>query len=347
MKKILSKLKFIVKKEIHIFKYKKYKKRCNKEKKKEFLIFNTPIHGNIGDHAIIYAELKILKEKNILAYEIPTYYEKYCFDYIKKHVSEDAIIGITGGGFIGSQWMVEEDLVNKVVSTFKNYPIIIFPATFYFKNDSLGREELEKSKKIFSQAKDLTIFAREEKTYEFICKEYKNAKSYLVPDIVLSLKENFNEERNDILLCLRDDVEGKLNKNIKTEIYDIAKKYGSVKLIDTVEKYSIPIKNRDIQVKNKIKEFAKAKLVITDRLHGMIFASITGTPCVVLGNYNYKVEGVYQWIKEVDKNILFEKDIENINEDINNLLTQKMKQDENKEYNFKQLYDTLENIVKK
>ena len=88
MKKILSRIKFIIKKEICIIKYKKYKKICKKEGKKEFIIFNTPVHGNIGDHAIIYAEVKILKSMGILSFEIPTYHEKYYFDYIKKHIPQ-------------------------------------------------------------------------------------------------------------------------------------------------------------------------------------------------------------------------------------------------------------------
>jgi exopolysaccharide biosynthesis predicted pyruvyltransferase EpsI len=54
-------LKEKIKKIILISKYKKYKKYCKKNNQKEYLIFNTPIHGNIGDHAIIYAEYKLLE----------------------------------------------------------------------------------------------------------------------------------------------------------------------------------------------------------------------------------------------------------------------------------------------
>jgi len=38
--------------------------------------------------------------------------------------------------------------------------------------------------------------------------------------------------------------------------------------------------------------------VITDRLHGMIFAFITGTPAIVLPNNNGKIEHSYDWISE-------------------------------------------------
>ena len=50
------------------------------------------------------------------------------------------------------------------------------------------------------------------------------------------------------------------------------------------------------EIKEKMDDMRKSSLVITDRLHGMIFAVITGTPCIVFSNYNHKVKGTYEWI---------------------------------------------------
>ena len=47
-------------------------------------------------------------------------------------------------------------------------------------------------------------------------------------------------------------------------------------------------------------EISKRELVITDRLHGMIFCAITGTPCIVFSNYNHKVKGSVEWFKHLD-----------------------------------------------
>jgi pyruvyl transferase EpsI len=69
---------------------------------------------------------------------------------------------------------------------------------------------------------------------------------------------------------------------------------------DTVVPYVISYDMREYELEKKLDEFRSAKLVITDRLHGMIFAAITGTPCVALNNISKKVEGVYQWIKYLD-----------------------------------------------
>ena len=57
--------------------------------------------------------------------------------------------------------------------------------------------------------------------------------------------------------------------------------------------------NRKDCIRRKMQEFCRSELVITDRLHGMVFAAITDTPCIVFSNYNHKVEGVYQWIKHL------------------------------------------------
>ena len=59
-----------------------------------------------------------------------------------------------------------------------------------------------------------------------------------------------------------------------------------------------------------LNKYRKSQLVITDRLHGMIFAAITSTPCIALGNYNHKIKacsktlehlGYIQYIEDIDK----------------------------------------------
>jgi pyruvyl transferase EpsI len=47
--------------------------------------------------------------------------------------------------------------------------------------------------------------------------------------------------------------------------------------------------------------FRESKLVITDRLHGMIFCAITNTPCIAINNNNGKVKDVYfSWLKDLN-----------------------------------------------
>lgn len=315
MKKFLRNSRNKVKEMLWKSRYKRYKKICDKKGQREFLIFNTPIHGNLGDHAIIYAEIEMLKELNIEPFEIPTFEEQYIFNYIEKNVDKDADIAITGGGFIGSQWMAEMNLVNKVVETFFEHKIIIFPQTIFFKDDDEGKVELEKSIKNFKKVKNLNIFLREEKSYVFAKKNYENANVFLVPDVVLYLKCLYEYERKNALLCFRKDVEGVLNTEKKEEIKEmlLAQKVEIVET-DTVLEKCVKIKERKKELFVKVEDFAKAKIVITDRLHGMIFSAITNTPCITFSNYNHKIKGVYTWLNH--NNIIYKENTENLELDI-------------------------------
>ena len=50
----------------------------------------------------------------------------------------------------------------------------------------------------------------------------------------------------------------------------------------------------------KFKEFSGYKMVVTDRLHGMIFATVTNTPCIAFDNVSKKVSGVHAWINQLE-----------------------------------------------
>ncbi len=54
--------------------------------------------------------------------------------------------------------------------------------------------------------------------------------------------------------------------------------------------------SREMQVREKMEELASARLVITDRLHGMVFCALAGTPCIAMSSSNHKVRGTYEWI---------------------------------------------------
>ena len=84
-------------------------------------------------------------------------------------------------------------------------------------------------------------------------------------------------------------------------LYDAANKSGSqisiCGYLETSDK-SISEKSdtRLELVRIKMQRFAESQIVITDRLHGMVFAALTGTPCMVFANNHHKVMGTYDWI---------------------------------------------------
>ena len=77
------------------------------------------------------------------------------------------------------------------------------------------------------------------------------------------------------------------------------------------------MEKREEELKRKFNEFKSAKLIVTDRLHGMVFAAITGTNCIVINSKSPKMKGCYDWIKDLDY-IAFIDDVENIDKIIDN-----------------------------
>ena len=76
------------------------------------------------------------------------------------------------------------------------------------------------------------------------------------------------------------------------QINDVLNKYyGDVRYTDTVVPGEIIPKERRNAIKKKIEQFASVQLVVTDRLHGMVFAAIAGTPCAVLKKYELQTRG--------------------------------------------------------
>ena len=324
MKRIKKIVKYILLHTIHKMRYINIYRKYRKNNSKQYILFGIPTHGNIGDHAILVAEHQFLEDIGIKdVFDVPIEMQNILINTLKKHIRKDDVLMITGGGFIGSQWMQEENMVRQVLTTFPDNKTIIFPSTIYYKNDANGEKELSIDKRIYENHKNLIICAREEVTYKWIKEIYPNKKVLITPDIVLYLKfENISNQKEKIaLLCLRKDVEKSINDEKINDIESTVKKYYQVKYTDTVVNKRITEKNRNQELEEKLKEFSNSELIVTDRLHGMIFAAITKTPCIAIGNYNYKVKGVYEWIKNLGY-IKFIEDINMLDESIKEVLQQ-------------------------
>lgn len=305
-------------------------------------LIGTPEHRNLGDHAITLSSVLFIK--SILPwYSIEEITEDEFYDVfyvIKKTIKQDDFIILQGGGNLGNQYIYTEHIRRLVIKTFKNMPIIIFPQTIHFSADKIGKIEEKKTKQIYSKHKNLKLFARENTSFDMMRTIFTSNQVYCVPDIVLSLINRVKLgdsylERNGVICCLRDDIEGKVISQEKEQIMNFLKEvFDEVIMFDTVLSNSIKPKERKNVLKKSLEYIASTKLVVTDRLHGMIFSLLTHTPCIVFSNYNHKVKGVYQWlkdipyikmidnIKELDGNLVDEIMIKNSNEDelLNNVL---------------------------
>ena len=270
----------------------------------KYYILGTPEHTNLGDSAIVLAEILFLEKCGIdkrRIKEITTEEFKRYRDIVKKRIGISDIIMLHGGGNMGDQWISEELLRRDMLNMFEENRIILFPQTLYYSDTNTGQCEEKKSIPYYSRG-NITIVAREHLSYRRIKDLYPNSDVLITPDIVLSVDKRafgiFEQTRKGVLLCLRSDAEKAISSEEHKAIESFLIKQKCC--FETTDMYSdcaITKKNRKDCIKRKMNEFAAAELIITDRLHGMIFAAITETPCIVFNNCNHKVEGTYEWIK--------------------------------------------------
>ena len=312
-------------------------------------IFGIAIHGNLGDQAIIKAEYEFMKdyfpEKTIV--EMPAHMFELGEEKLKKVIGKNTIY-IHGGGFLGTLWSGGEETLRDLIRMFPNNKIVVFPQTIYFEDSEYGRTELEKSKKIYNSHKKLYICAREKISYDMLKQDFENVHSILTPDIVTYLPQQMmdrKEERKGIVVCLRNDKEGVLDEKMKKNIINLLEKYDNdIRITDTVYHVDITDKDREYYLNKKFTEFSNAKLVVTDRLHGMVFAAITGTPCIVMSNVNHKVKGVYEWIKYLNY-ISFIEDMSELEMNVERML--KISEGRYDNSVLKEYFDNIADVIRK
>lgn len=310
-------------------------------------IIGTPDHKNLGDHAIAYATISYLK-RIIPSYEIVEVVEGEFYQNaikIKKALKPGDLIILQGGGNFGNQYQYIENIRRVAIKFFNNYPIIMFPQTIHFTNDKVGVIELKKSKSIYEKNRQLLLTAREKVSYIKMTDNF-NLPCICVPDIVLSIHGIISNdaERSNILCCFRNDKEGLLSSMDRDRIFEILSEFGAIEHLDTISQTNVGPENREKEIKKILRCFSTKRLIVTDRLHGMVFAAVTNTPCIVFSNYNHKVKGVYEWIKNI-ANISFIDDASVFsNSNVEQVLNAQV--DMNEWKNIIDMYIPLENKIK-
>ena len=261
-------------------------------------------YGNLGDVAITKAQTEYLQHvfpnANIIDFPISQTFTM--MKSLKKVINNNDIITIVGGGNTSDMYDDIEYCRQFVISQFPNNLIVGFPQTIDFSESLYGQKALKIMQKSYSKHQNLVLTSREENSFNLYKKLLPNNKVLLVPDIVLSLNVDLpNASRKGISFVLRNDSERKMKLDEQNELYTMLEKEFDVQSFDnTINNSRMSIEVREEELRNQLLKFKTSEVVITDRLHGMIFSVITNTPCIAIDNSNKKISGVYKaWLKDV------------------------------------------------
>lgn len=287
---------------------------------KKIFIFLASNYGNLGDCLITRAQKQFFNDF-FPEYEVIFIYANETFKKIKsveKNISNDDYITFVGGGNFGDLYPDLEYARKFITLKFRSYRKFYFPQTLSCEKDEF--KFLTKNRKVYDNPNNVFLF-RDKKSYDLMRECYSNCSIELFPDIALYLKKvysNKTKKMDYIISCMRNDKEK--NNNINIESFE--------------NKFNISMINKDTQIYNFhmtqdiidfeldkiIKIFSNSKLVVTDRLHGMILSYIVNTPFVSLDNKNGKVGNVYnEWLK-LSNGIFIKRNNSNIDDAIKDSL---------------------------
>lgn len=278
---------------------------------KKIVIIGVADYNNLGDHAIAEAQnqfvskiidssLEIKNKYKIV--EIPT---KTPVRHIMSILNSEDIILFTGGGNLGTKYDFLDDTFMPIIDKYPNNKKLFFPQSYTFNESGDSEKRLTEIKNKFAKSgKNLTITARESKSLELFKTTFPANNVIYCPDIVLSLN-TFSEPKAvpeyDVLMLMRDSGEKVLDFDTQNELINTLKQSFTVKVKENDEVGFVKHTDRMPELNKAWAEVQNSNLVITDRLHGMIFAHILEKPCIVFDNYNSKIKMTYQdWLKDMD-----------------------------------------------
>lgn len=278
-------------------------------KSNNIYIFLACDYANLGDYAITKAQKQLLQQfyPDRTLWVFPTKYTYIALKTVMKTGKKNDLVTIIGGGNMSELYYGYERKRNLIVKCLPHNNIISFPQSIGFSENYYGKLAQKRSAAIYSRHKHMTFMARDKKSFKTMLTLFPNNKIVLIPDVVLTLSLWTTSIRNNIVIAIRNDREGILTEQEKKElISSISTLDYNIKFHDTTE---VP---NTIQLENAfaslIHDFSSAKLIVTDRLHGMILAYVTGTPAIVIPNSNGKIEYGYEWILNCNYIRLLKKD---------------------------------------
>lgn len=315
---------------------------------KKIVVMLGADYGNLGDVAITESQKEYLKAvfPDHVIIEVPISRTYRDMKSLKRRLNAKDIVTLVGGGNTGSLYPEIEAQRRFIVGCFPENQIVAFPQSVHFSQDSKSQKILSLSAKSYSRHANLIMLARDQYSYDFFTQKL-GVKSGLFPDIVLSTQSLKQVKRSKTaVISIRSDKESSLPVGARIKITNELKnsRFKVVSRDTDIKSTKLTPAHRKEELKQVLDLYLGAQLVVTDRLHGMIFCVITKTPCIVFDNNNGKVLGAFKlWIKDTDYvRILNPSDIDAISSHVDKLL----EKSKGSRKSLKNKFDELEKILK-
>lgn len=298
------------------------------EADKRIFYLGITAHVNLGDLGQHYCILKWIQENypdySLVQFEAdPVVYQKYDFIQRFKKIYRPQDIILFQSGYTTQDLGGYHNLMHEmVVEAIPDARILMLPQTVFFRKEENKRHTAA----ILNTAQKMLFLARDHVSFEMAKQMMPDIKVMAFPDIVTTLigTMNFNNERNGICLCTRNDGEKLYTKE---EIDELEKKFivnrVRVQQKDTQSNATITQIRSNLKkyIEAEIESYSHFKVTITDRYHGTIFSLCAGTPVIIIKTTDHKVTTGADWFKGVyDEYVYVATDLEDAYQKAKNMM---------------------------
>ena len=172
----------------------------------ECALLNYPGHLNIGDHLIWLGEVFYLTDVLKAKIKYVAVGAADFSDETMKKLSGDAPIIFHGGGNLGDLWYDHQQFREQIISKYRERPIIIMPQSIYFASST----NLKRAADIFNSHPNLTLFTRDNRSYDVATKNFHNCQVIKSPDMAFQmvkmpgLTSNPKQKHSILYHCRKD-----------------------------------------------------------------------------------------------------------------------------------------------
>lgn len=272
-----------------------------KKIRRRAVLIGSPVHSNLGDHLIADNCLRFIKDLGFdMIVDIPEFYYELFSESIVLDLQD--VIFVVGGGWLGNDYD-DSDIICQIIKKWPNNKIVILPQTVHFSNEG-KYGNVDTVGEIFASSENVLLCVREKRSFTVATEILRipNNRVLLSPDITLYKSEylDLNQEKSGAVLSIRNDrevIQDDLDSTIKNVLKDLNINYKESSTV--VKNKIVPLIFRKRFIRNKTTEYGKAELVITNRLHSMIFAVLGRSKCIAFDNSTHKVsETVLNWFAD-------------------------------------------------
>lgn len=148
----------------------------------ECCLLHYPYYPNIGDHMIWLGAVSYWVDSRKATFN----YVSSALDFCDKKlalVSRDIPIILSGGGNLGDLWPKEQRFHEYIIERYRDRPIISLPQSIHFASP----DNVRQAARIFNAHPNLTLFLREEVSYQLAQQYFPNCRVLKAPDMAFQI----------------------------------------------------------------------------------------------------------------------------------------------------------------